>query len=143
MLEQNRFTCSFAFDQVSEENAKYRLNEQTASVGFIYRHVAETLNTFGQFMGLETDVLNTTLGQIDTGQEYEVATSRELIKGGYASWEGLIRRVPDGYWLEPVETPFFGTVSRIRLFAHVLYHCAHHAGQISSAVIKGKELVGK
>jgi uncharacterized damage-inducible protein DinB len=41
-------------------------------------------------------------------------------------------------WLKPVDTPFFGTVSRIRLFAHALFHTSHHAGQISLTLAKGK-----
>ncbi len=37
ILAQNQFTSHFAFDRVSEENADFRLNDKTASVGFIYR----------------------------------------------------------------------------------------------------------
>ena len=33
-------------------------------------------------------------------------------------------------WSESIDTPFFGTVSKARLFAHILYHNSYHAGQI-------------
>jgi hypothetical protein len=41
-------------------------------------------------------------------------------------------------WLKPVDTPFFGTIPRIRLLAHTLYHTSNHAGQISLTLAKGK-----
>ena len=37
MVKQNRYTSSFAFDQITEQNAALRLNDRTASIGFIYR----------------------------------------------------------------------------------------------------------
>ena len=114
ILKQNQFTSHFSFDRVSEENASRRLNDKTASIGFIYRHIGETMNLFGQFLGILTDVINTTIGQTDNGQVFEVEYSRQLI-------------------------PFFGTVTRIRLFAHVLFHNSHHAGQISMTLAKGSK----
>ena len=114
ILKQNQFTSHFSFDRVSEENASRRLNDKTASIGFIYRHIGETMNLFGQFLGILTDVINTTIGQTDNGQVFEVEYSRQLI-------------------------PFFGTVTRIRLFVHALFHTSHHAGQISMTLAKGSK----
>src|SRR5262252_8886552 len=48
ILKQNQFTSSFSLERVNEENASFRLNDKTASVGFIYRHIGETMNLFGQ-----------------------------------------------------------------------------------------------
>lgn len=39
MLVQNMMTNSYALDNVTNENKSYRLNAETASVGFIYRHI--------------------------------------------------------------------------------------------------------
>jgi len=138
MVKQNQFTSHFSFDRVTEENARLRLNDKTASIGFIYRHVGETINLFGQFLGMPTDVKNTTIGQIDTGQRCDVAHSRELIERGFQLLNALIEKSPDEDWLKPVDTPFFGTVSRARLFAHILFHNSHHAGQISMTLAKGR-----
>lgn len=48
---------------------------------------------------------------------------------------GFIYRLADGHeeawWHERISTPFFGEIERIRLFAHILNHNSHHAGQIS------------
>jgi uncharacterized damage-inducible protein DinB len=131
MLRQNQFTTHFALDAVRQENASVKLNEKTASIGFIYRHIGETMNLFGQFFGIPTDVVNTTIGQTDNGQGLDVEHSRELISRGF----GALHED----WLKPVDTPFFGTVTRARLFAHVLFHNAHHAGQISMTLAKGSK----
>jgi len=138
MLKQNQFTSSFSLGRVSEENASLRLNENTASIGFIYRHIGETINLFGQFLGIPTDVSNTTIGQIDKGQHYDVDYSKDLIERGFQALNHLVENSPEEDWLTPVETPFFGTVSRIRLFAHALFHTSNHAGQISLTLAKGK-----
>jgi uncharacterized damage-inducible protein DinB len=137
MVKQNQFTSHFSFDKITEENASLRLNEKTASIGFIYRHIGETISLFGQFFGIPTDVKNTTIGQIDQGQHYDVGQSRDLIERGYKMLQNLVETSNGEDWLKPVDTPFFGTVSRARLFAHVLFHNSHHAGQISMTLAKG------
>jgi hypothetical protein len=129
MMEQNKFTSHFSFDRVTDDNASLRLNKDTASIGFVYRHIGETINLFGQMLGRSNDVTNTTIGQIDKGQPYPVSHSRELVERGYRVLQDLVANSTDEDWLKPVETPFFGTVSRISVFAHVLYHTSHHAGQ--------------
>jgi len=138
ILEQNRFTSHFSFDKVTDETAPLRLNDKAASVGFIYRHIGETINLFAQFFGIPTDVTNTTMGQTDTGQPRDVVYSRELISRGYESLKTIIENSADEDWLQPIDTPFFGTVPRIRLFAHILFHTSHHAGQISMTLSKGR-----
>ena len=139
MIKQNRFTCSFSFNKITAENAAWRLNPDTASAGFIYRHIGETINLFGWFLGLPTDVKNTTMGQTDTGQLYNTAETGALIEEGYARLEKYVAETLASAWLEPVETPFFGTVSRIRLFSHILFHNSHHAGQISLTLARGAQ----
>ena len=106
ILRQNQFTSHFSFDRVSEENASLRLNDKTASIGFIYRHIGETMNLFGQFFGIPTDVINTTIGQTDNGLVFDVAQSRQLIARGYLALKDLVENSADEDWLKPVETPF-------------------------------------
>jgi uncharacterized damage-inducible protein DinB len=139
ILKQNEFTNHFSFDRVSEENASLRLNDKTASIGFIYRHIGETMNLFGQFFGVPTDVVNTTIGGTDSGQRFAVEDSRRLISKGYGVLKEIVENSADEDWLKPVDTPFFGTVTRIRLFVHVLFHNSHHAGQISMTLAKGSK----
>jgi hypothetical protein len=137
ILKQNQFTSHFSLDRVSQENASLRLNDTTASIGFIYRHIGETMNLFGALLGVSTDVKNTTIGQIDSGQGVDVGFSRDLISRGYGLLKELVENSADEDWLKPVETPFFGTVTRIRLFVHVLFHTSNHAGQISLTLARG------
>jgi uncharacterized damage-inducible protein DinB len=136
-VKQNQFTSHLSFDRVTEDNASLRLTDKTASIGFIYRHVGETISLFGQFLGIPTEVKNTTIGKIDEGQHYDIRHSRELIEQGYQMLQELVKNSTDEDWLKPVDTPFFGTVSRVRLFAHVLFHNSHHAGQISMTLANG------
>jgi DinB superfamily len=137
ILKQNEFTSHFSLDRVNDENASFRLNDQTASIGFIFRHIGETLNLFGALLGVPTDVVNTTMGKTDDGQVFDVQDSRELIARGYGVLRGLVESSADEDWLKPVDTPFFGTVTRIRLFAHTLFHTSNHAGQISLTLARG------
>jgi len=137
MIRQNITTCSFSFNKITNENAGMRLNAQAASVGFIYRHTGETINLFGWFLGLPTEVQNTTMGYQDTGQGLNVAESHALVQQGYERLEKYVNETSDDAWLDPVDTPFFGTVTRMRLFSHILFHNSHHAGQISLTLSRG------
>jgi len=138
LLKQNIQSCSYAFDAITKENSSYRLNENTASVGFIFRHVGETMLLFGYFFGIPSDATNTTMGHQDTGQGKDLGTSRELLAKGYALLEQIINSTPDAAWYDLVETPFFGTVSKARLFSHILYHNSYHAGQVAFTIKRAK-----
>jgi uncharacterized damage-inducible protein DinB len=138
MVKQNQHTSHYSLDRITDENASLRLNENTAPIGFIYRHIGETIHLFGQFLGVPTEVKNTTIGQTDTGLYHDVSQSRELVERGYQMLEDLVKNSSDEDWLKPVDTPFFGTVSRARLLAHTLFHTSNHAGQISLTLAKGR-----
>jgi uncharacterized damage-inducible protein DinB len=141
MIAQNRITCSYALNRISNLNKSYRLTAGTASIGFIYRHIGELMNIFGQFFGVPTDIQNTTMGQIDTGQEFDIETSKFYIEKGYEMLVYLVNNSKDEEWLTTIETPFFGTITRMRLFSHVLFHNSHHTGQISLTLSKGQSLL--
>jgi uncharacterized damage-inducible protein DinB len=137
ILEQNKMTSSFSFNRVSSENAGLRLNDQAASIGFIFRHIGETMNLFTTFLGLTTDVQDSTMRRADTGQGKDVEESRQLINQGFALLDQLIETTPARDWLLVIDTPFFGKVTRLRLFAHILFHNSHHGGQIALTLSKG------
>ena len=137
MVMQNEMTCSYSFGRITEQNAVLRLAKPAASIGFIYRHIAETINLFCTFFGVTTEIQNTTMGKTDEGQGKNIHESRQLIEEGFSKLYQLIESQPDEYWLDNVDTPFFGTILRIRLFAHILFHNSHHAGQISMSLSRG------
>ena len=139
IVKQNEFTSHFSLDRVNDENAPFRLNDKTASIGFIFQHIGETLNLFAALLGVPTDVVNTTMGKMDEGQVFDVQASRDLITRGYSVLRELVENSTDEDWLKPVDTPFFGTVTRIRLFAHALFHTSNHAGQISLTLARGSK----
>src|SRR5476651_1020610 len=105
ILDQNKMTSSYSFDRVSNENTGFRLNKQAASIGFIYRHIGETMNLFTTFLGLKTDVQNTTMGRTDTGQGKDIEQSRQLVRNGYDLLEQIIETTPEEDWLEIIDTP--------------------------------------
>ncbi len=138
MIVQNRLTSAYSFNKITDANKAYRLNGKAASVGFIYRHIGELMNIFGHFFGVPTNIQNTTIGQVDIGQGLDIETSKLYIEKGYEMLENLVKDTKDEDWLMTIETPFFGTVSRMRLFSHVLFHTSHHAGQIALTLSKGQ-----
>lgn len=95
------------------------------------------MNLFIGFLGLKTDVQNTTMGMTDTGQGKNIAESRRLVNQGYELLAQIIETTPQEDWLGMIDTPFFGKVTRVRLFSHILFHNSHHAGQISLTLSKG------
>ena len=137
ILEQNKMTSSYSFNRVSSDNADFSLNKHAASIGFIYRHIGETMNLFTGFFGLKTGVQNTTMGMADTGQGENIEESRLLIKTGYDLLAQIIETTPEEQWFDLIDTPFFGKVTRLRLFSHILFHNSHHAGQLSLTLAKG------
>lgn len=137
MLAQHVMTCGYTFNEITEENSTLRLNQNTASVGFIYRHIGEVTHMLAQFLGVPANVPNTTMGHVDSGKVYHVEESKELVESAYAMLERLIENLSEEEWMEMTETPFFGQVSKIRLFAHILYHITYHAGQIHLTLKRG------
>jgi uncharacterized damage-inducible protein DinB len=137
LLAQNILSCSFSLNMVNSENISKSLNESTSSVGFIYRHIGETMLMFGYFFGKPTGVQNTTLGKHDEGQGNDFEKSRKLIDDGFKMLEEIIETTPTSGWSDIIETPFFGAVSKARLFSHILYHNSYHSGQIALAIKRG------
>ena len=107
---------------IDKENISKKLNEQTSSVGFIYRHIGETMLLFGYFFGMPSEIQNTTMGQQDEGQGKDFDESKELIEKGYKMLEDIIESTSNSGWSEIIDTPFFGAVSKAKLFAHILFH---------------------
>ena len=130
ILEQNLKTCSYTFNEIKEENLSYRLNNKTATVGFIYRHIGEIMLLYGNFFGIPSMIQNTTMGQQDEGQGKNLKESEELIENGFKMLHQIIETTGEESWRDLIDTPFFGKVSKSKLFSHILFHNTYHAGQI-------------
>ncbi|MEY3320605.1 MAG: hypothetical protein RLZZ417_188 [Bacteroidota bacterium] len=137
LLAQNIISCGFSLNMVNSENVSKSLNENTASVGFIYRHIGETMLMFGYFFGKQSDIQNTTMGKQDEGQGQDYEESKRLIEQGFKLLDEIVESTPISEWSEIVQTPFFGAVSKVRLFSHILYHNSYHSGQIALAIKRG------
>jgi len=137
LLAQNIHSCSFSLKLVNHENISKTLNENTSSVGFIFRHIGETMLMFGYFFGKPSEVQNTTMGKQDEGQGKDFEESKLLIEKGFKMLEEIIEGTPSSGWSEIIQTPFFGAVSKAKLFAHILYHNSYHSGQIALTLKRG------
>ncbi|MFM8486832.1 MAG: DinB family protein [Bacteroidota bacterium] len=137
ILHQCRSNCYRVYDKLTPENALLRLNDNTASVGFIFRHTGETMHLLCTFLGYETQVKNTTMSFVDEGQGSNLEESKQLVESGFRLLENILESTPDEKWLETVDTPFFGSVSRVRVFSHVMLHNSYHLGQIGLTLRKG------
>jgi hypothetical protein len=129
-IAQNRTNFEFLKQKLTADTLGLRLNPGAASVGFIVRHLGEISNLLGYFLGRPAAVANTTMGQADTGQPYDLAESLALIDQGFSMLEELVATAAPDFWEEKIQTPFFGEVSRARMFFHVLYHNSYHYGQL-------------
>lgn len=138
LLDQNLKTCSYTFKEIDQKNSTLRLNDDTASVGFIYRHIGEIMHLISQFFGIPATVQNTTMGEKDTGKVYQWEESKKLVEDGYQILQDLVENLSEEEWMETIETPFFGPISRIKLFGHILYHNSYHCGQITLALKRGR-----
>ncbi|MFN7274850.1 MAG: DinB family protein, partial [Bacteroidota bacterium] len=94
---------------------------------------------FGYFFGMPSEIQNTTMGQQDVGQGEDFEESKKLIEKGYKMLEDIIENTSNAGWSDIIETPFFGAVSKAKLFAHILYHNSYHSGQIGLAIKKGSK----
>jgi uncharacterized damage-inducible protein DinB len=140
LLEQNQKTCSFTFKEITQKNSSLKLNEDTASLGFMYRHIGEIMHLISQFFGIPTTVQNTTMGEKDTGKVYQWEESKKLVEEGYQLLENLIENLSEKEWIETIDTPFFESISRVKLFGHILYHNSYHCGQITLTLKRGSYL---
>jgi hypothetical protein len=76
---------------------------------------------FGYFFGKPSDIQNTTMGKQDEGQGQDFEESKKLIEQGFKLLDEIVESTPISEWSEIVQTPFFGAVSKVRLFSHILY----------------------
>ena len=136
-LAQSKMDCARILHNINAENASFRLSEKTASAGFIYRHIGESIHLLAQFFGHQTDVEGLTMRKSDTGTAYDLNTSNEFFQRGYTTLERIVHETSESDWLEEIESAWFGKISRIKLYSIILFHNAHHCGQIASAIVKG------
>lgn len=138
LVTQNQVSTGYTFKKITAENTSMRLTPEAASVGFMYRHIGEIMHLLGQFLGVPTEVKNTTMGFQDEGQGADLAATKALIEDGFQVLHQIIDSTTDEGWSDMIETPFFGTISKASLFAHILYHTSYHTGQIALTLKRGK-----
>lgn len=98
-MKQTSLRAIFRLTESLKKMRILRLNDQPASVGFIYRHIGETMNLFGQFFGVPTDVKNMTMGhryRRALRRQSQQSVDRARVpnaKCSEASWKPVLKRI--------------------------------------------------
>jgi uncharacterized damage-inducible protein DinB len=126
-------------DKLTPENVRHRLTSQTASVGFILLHVAETQLFLAKILlGTEANLTPFTLrGATDDGRTIPVEDIRNLMKQSAETVSYAIQQMNDEHWIEPIENPF-GITDRIAGLSFIINHSMYHHGQAAQALKKGE-----
>ena len=128
-----------ALNLLTPENAKARLQPTTASAGYLLRHVVEgQLILLKMMFHLPIPFEPTqSRGEVDTGKEWDVETTRHTLELGAQAGRELIQSMPPAHWLEEVDVPPFGIRTRIAFLCTIMNHSAHHVGQAELAMKRG------
>ena len=127
-----------AANKLTAENIRFKLNPNTASLGFLMLHISETqLSLAKLFFGLDLN-FNPTLAYSDPddGREISGEVVREnLIQGGRVVAE-IIENLKEEDWAEIIETRF-GKLSRFDALLFIISHSSYHLGQAILTLKKG------
>ena len=136
-IEQNKKDCLSIIDKIDEYNAGFRLSKNTSSAGYLIRHIGEVTNGIAVILGYKNQITYLTINKIDSGEKYNIETSKLLFNSGYLYLAQLIESSKTNFWNEEIQTTWFGNISRVRVLSILLFHNSHHCGQISTTIKKG------
>lgn len=136
-LDQNQIQFWEICNKITPENVDFQLNDETPPIGFIFRHIGEALSWYGAIFGLPADSEN---AKTNEAPELDIERSRFLVEQGFKKIKAYVENTPDSDWLEIIEAPLFGKISRARLFSRVLFHNSHHLGQVSLTLMRGEKI---
>lgn len=130
-----------AFTKISSDNHKNRLMPETASVGFIALHLAETMFFFSNMLfGTAMGFMPRTMRMADEGHPVDLDQVNTLVHQAVDTLTTAIGQVTEEQWDEIVSGPL-GDLSRMQGFVYMTHHNSHHIGQMVQAMKKGKALV--
>jgi uncharacterized damage-inducible protein DinB len=139
MFKMGRTRLTNQLDNINEDHLRNRLHQDSNSVGWLLRHIAEVellfaKNVFGRDLYLKA----MTIGSVakDRGQFDELQPLLNLIQKAEDELGAAIKEITD--WDKEVTTAEFGTVSKAEALARIMTHTAYHAGQVRLAVKYGR-----
>ncbi|QHV98810.1 DinB family protein [Spirosoma endbachense] len=141
LWSQHQQIIQAALSKLNDENRKNRLIAETASVGFIALHMAETMLFFSGFLFKSlVDFRPLTLRMTDEGHDIELNQINNLMQRAMATLTNGFSGLTDEQWDEVLQSPF-GELTRQQGLVRLMHHNSHHIGQIVQAMKKGKEFV--
>lgn len=127
-----------SFTKVSADNQHLRLIPETASVGFLALHLAETMFFFGNMLfGIPMDFKPQTLRVADEGHPIDLDYANTLVHRGLDTLTTAIGQATEAEWDEVISGPL-GEMSRMQGLTYLMHHNSHHIGQMVQAMKKGK-----
>ncbi|MCC5915119.1 MAG: DinB family protein [Balneolaceae bacterium] len=124
---------------IEETDLLKRLHPDSASAGWLLRHIAEVELLFVKnVFGREIAVKAQTIGPIgkDRGQFNDLKPLLDLIERAGDELEKAIHSIDN--WDHEVTTAEFGTITNAEAVGRISSHTAYHAGQLALAVKYGK-----
>lgn len=134
MWKMGRTRLTNQLDSISKEDLLKRVHNDSNTVGWLMRHIAEVELLFAKnVFGRELKLKAQTIGSIakDHGQFNELEPLLELIERAGDQLGAAIRDIDD--WNGEVTTAEFGTVTRAEALGRIMTHTAYHAGQVALA----------
>lgn len=138
MFKMGRTRLINQFDNINQDHLSNRSHQDSNSVGWLLRHIAEVELLFAKnVFGRDLNVKAQTIGSIakDRGQFDELQPLLDLIQKAEEELGAAIEEIKD--WDKEVTTAEFGTVTKAEALARIMTHTAYHAGQIALAVKYG------
>lgn len=139
LWKMGRTRLTNQIESIEETDLLKRLHPDSASAGWLLRHIAEVELLFAKnVFGRELSVKAQTIGPIgkDRGQFNELQPLLYLIEEAGQELGQSISSIDN--WEEEVTTAEFGTVSKAEALGRISTHTAYHAGQLALAVKYGK-----
>jgi uncharacterized damage-inducible protein DinB len=129
-MGRNRLTNQI--ESIEEADLLKRLHPDSASAGWLLRHIAEVELLFAKnVFGREITVKAQTIGPIgkDRDQFNKLKPLLDMIEEAEKELGQAIGNI--GNWDEDVSTAEFGTVTKAEALGRILTHTAYHAGQLA------------
>jgi uncharacterized damage-inducible protein DinB len=133
MFRMARTRLTNQLPKIKEEDLLKKLHPESASIGFLLRHIGEVEQLFAKnVFGLDIRVTANTLGNVkDSGRFNKLQELLDNISNAAEVLEKAINSQTDADWHTDITTAEFGTVSKAEALSRIISHTAYHSGQIA------------
>ncbi len=135
IADTNFLKVKLLLEKLTTENSLNRINQETGTAGFYFRHIAEAQILLGKlFFDSSTNLPyeNPLTMRVpnDDGRQYDIEETKMMMQTGFDSLKSIIENTSESDWHTIKHTQPFGDIMLIQGLSRVLNHNAHHCGQI-------------